>query len=185
MSVNATSKFDNLRQKYDFLFVIYYRGHWCPFCMAYLRVLQDLSPTITAAGGCPVIVSAQDEEHLSEVRSSSGYTGEAINDPENTLTKRLAADGIVTVAITEWQEYPHGLAQPAILVIKKDGSIVETWAIVPSEMNLGGAKDRPDLHQVWENINVKLNDKQPSHARFSNQRELDDLAKELGVETRE
>lgn len=52
-------------------------------------------------------------------------------------------------------------------------------------MNLGGAKDRPDLHQVWENINAKLSDKQPSHARFSNQRELDDLAKKFGSETKE
>ncbi|KAL7908473.1 hypothetical protein GGI35DRAFT_486531 [Trichoderma velutinum] len=180
MSANAVSKFENLRQKHDFLFIVYYRGHWCPFCMAYLRVLQDLSPTITAAGGYPVIVSAQDEEHLAQVRSSSGYTGQAINDPENILAKHLAANGMVTVAITEWEGYPHGLAQPAILIIKKDGDVVENWAIVPSEMNLGGAKDRPDLHQVWENANAKLNDRQPSHARFSNQRELDDLAKKFG-----
>lgn len=48
-------------------------------------------------------------------------------------------------------------------------------------MNLGGAKDRPDLQQVWENVNAKLNNNQPSHARFNNQKELDDLAKELGL----
>lgn len=102
--------------------------------MAYLRVLQDLSPTINAAGGYPVIISAQDEEHLAQVRSSSGYTGEAINDRENILAKHLAANGMVTVAITEREGYPHGVAQPAILVIKKDGSVLESWAIVPSEV---------------------------------------------------
>lgn len=81
-----------------------------------------------------MIVSAQDEEHLAQVRSSSGYTGEAINDPENTLAKYLAANDMVNVAITEWEGYPHGLTQPAILVIKKDGSIMENWAIVPAEV---------------------------------------------------
>ncbi|PNP51282.1 hypothetical protein THARTR1_08088 [Trichoderma harzianum] len=114
--------------------------------MAYLRVLQDLSPTITTAGGCPVIVSAQDEEHLAEVRSSSGCTGEAINDPENILAKHLATNDMITVAITEREGYPHGLSQPSILVIKKDENVIENWASVSSEMNLGGAKDRPDLH---------------------------------------
>lgn len=47
-------------------------------------------------------------------------------------------------------------------------------------MNLGGATDRPDLQQIWENVDAKLNNKQPSYARFTNQKELDDLAKELG-----
>ncbi|KAL7931409.1 hypothetical protein V8C35DRAFT_323825 [Trichoderma chlorosporum] len=180
MSASATSKFENLKQKHDFLFIVYYRGHWCPFCMAYLRVLQDLSPTITEAGGLPVIVSAQDEEHLIQVRSSSGYRGEAISDSENILAKHLADNGIITVAITERDGYPHGMAQPAVLVIRKDGSVLENWAIVPSEMNLGGAKDRPDLQQIWENVNAKLINKQPSYVGFTNQKELDDLAKELG-----
>ncbi|KAL7940536.1 hypothetical protein V8C42DRAFT_356182 [Trichoderma barbatum] len=180
MTDSATSRFENLKQKHDFLFIIYYRGHWCPFCMAYLRVLQDLGPSIAAAGGYPVTVSAQDEEHLAQVRSSSGYTGEAINDPGNKLAEYLATNGMVTVVITEREGYPHGMAQPAILVIKKDGSVLENWAIVPSEMNLGGAKDRPDLQQVWANVSAKLSNKQPSSARFTNQKELDDLAKKLG-----
>lgn len=47
-------------------------------------------------------------------------------------------------------------------------------------MNLGGAKDRPDLQEVWENVNSKLNNKQPSYAHFTNQKELDDLARKLG-----
>ncbi|PTB41915.1 hypothetical protein M441DRAFT_47017 [Trichoderma asperellum CBS 433.97] len=180
MSVSAISKFQTLKQEHSFLFIVYYRGHWCPFCMAYLSSLQDLSPTITAAGGYPVIVSAQDEEHLAQVRSSSGYTGEAINDPENILAKHLAANDMVTVAITEREGYPHGMAQPAILVMKYDGTVMESWAIAPSEMNLGGAKDRPDLQEVWENVNSKLNNKQPSYVHFTNQKELDDLARKLG-----
>jgi hypothetical protein len=27
-------------------------------------------------------------------------------------------------------------------------------------MNIGGAKDRPDLGQVWENVQAKLDDKE-------------------------
>lgn len=34
-------------------------------------------------------------------------------------------------------------------------------------MNLGGASDRPFLSEIWENVQAKLNDKKPVHARYS------------------
>lgn len=33
-------------------------------------------------------------------------------------------------------------------------------------MNLGGASDRPDLEQVWENAKAKLDDKKPVHVTY-------------------
>jgi hypothetical protein len=33
-------------------------------------------------------------------------------------------------------------------------------------MNLGGAKDRPDLRQVWENVKAKLGDNEGLHDEF-------------------
>ncbi len=55
------------------------------------------------------------------------------------------------------------MAQPAVIVMKKDGTVLYSWAIVPSMMNLGGAKDRPDLVQVWENVEAKMNEKPVVH----------------------
>ena len=36
-----------------------------------------------------------------------------------------------------------------------------------SQMNLGGAKDRPDLNQVWENIQAKLEGKSVVHEKYA------------------
>jgi hypothetical protein len=33
-------------------------------------------------------------------------------------------------------------------------------------MNIGGAKDRPDLTQVWENVKAKLDSKETLHEEY-------------------
>jgi hypothetical protein len=48
------------------------------------------------------------------------------------LVKYFKSKGFVDVAITEKDGYEHGMAQPAILVLKKDETVLESWAIVPS-----------------------------------------------------
>ena len=45
--------------------------------------------------------------------------------------------------------------------------MLEKWAIMPSTMNLGGAMYRPDLEQVWENVQVKLAGKPVMHKKYS------------------
>ena len=61
------------------------------------------------------------------------------------------------------------MAQPSILVMRKEGEVLERWAIVPSVMNLAGAKDRPDLEQVWENVQAKLNGEKSVHGMYKKQ----------------
>ena len=34
-------------------------------------------------------------------------------------------------------------------------------------MNLGGAKDRPNLNQLWDNVEAKLAGNKPVHAKYS------------------
>ena len=34
-------------------------------------------------------------------------------------------------------------------------------------MNLGGAKDRPSLKEIWENVDAKLEGKDPVHPGYS------------------
>jgi peroxiredoxin len=103
--------------------------------MSYLKTFQTLSGSIKAAGGTPVIITAQPEEHLSATRSTSGYTGEAIVDTQNLLAKELKSRDVLDVAISEKKGYEHGMAQPAALVLKKDGTVLQHWAIVPSAVS--------------------------------------------------
>ena len=36
-------------------------------------------------------------------------------------------------------------------------------------MNLGGAKDRPSLTQIWENVYAQLNGKEQVHKKYTKQ----------------
>ncbi len=109
----------------------------------------------------------------------------------------LKEKGLLDVQITKKAGYEFGVAQPAILVQKGrgagEGEILFDWAIVPRtvscdfvlfsengynglvgfvadsllQMNLGGAKDRPDLKQIWDNVQAKLQGKPVVHAQYS------------------
>jgi hypothetical protein len=160
-----TPHFPNLRNS------IVYRGHWCPFCMSYLKTLHSLEAPIAATGGKIIAVTAEPVEHLSETRKATGYEGLVIIDETNSLARELKRRGLIDVAISERKGYKEGMAQPAILVGRINGEggreVLEKWAIVPSAMNLGGAKDRPDLVQVWENVQAKLAGKPVVHKKYS------------------
>lgn len=85
-----------------------------------------------SAQGNALIVTAESADHLAETRAKTGYGGDAIVDPENLLAAELKKRGLLNVAISERSGYPHGMAQPAVLVLKKDGTPLYQWAIVPS-----------------------------------------------------
>ncbi|KAK4101981.1 hypothetical protein N658DRAFT_495915 [Parathielavia hyrcaniae] len=159
---NPAQQFDSILGASSFVFLLYYRGHWCPFCIAHLKELVAISDEIKAAGGAVVAATAEaPPELLQKVRSSTGFTDTVIVDPENLLAKELKSRGLVDVAITDSQVYrlrgyKHGMAQPALLVLKSDGTALQRWAIVPALMNLGGATDRPILAEVWEKAQKQL-----------------------------
>lgn len=116
----------------SFLFVVFYRGHWCPFCMAYLNTLQALTSSIEGACGKVVAITAEPSEHITATRAASGYTGTLIVDEDNQLVKEMKSTAATDVAITERKGYAKGMAQPAVIVIKNSGEVVHSWAIVPS-----------------------------------------------------
>lgn len=91
-----------------------------------------MTSKISAAGGKTVIVTSEVPEHLEAFQKSTGYTETAIVDPENTLANELKKRGLLDIAISEKAGYAHGMAQPGVLVIKKDGTVLYNWAIVPS-----------------------------------------------------
>jgi hypothetical protein len=100
--------------------------------MGYLRSFASLTESIIAKGGVPVIITAEDASQLDAVRNTTGYTREAMSDPDHLLATELKKRGLLNVAITEKSGYPHGVAQPAVLVMRSDGSVLQQWAIVPS-----------------------------------------------------
>ena len=102
--------------------------------MSYLTTLSRLLPQIASAGGKVLIVTAESgEQNLAATRkAANNYAGEAVVDPEHKLVNYLRERGLLDVAITEKGGYVKGVAQPAILVVKRDGEVLEQWAIRPS-----------------------------------------------------
>jgi peroxiredoxin len=114
-----------------------YRGHWCPFCIAHVKELVAISAEIKAAGGVVAAATAEVPEHLDKFRASTGFSDTVIVDPENLLAKHLKKSELLEVAISDSQlyrlrGYKHGMAQPALLVINRDATVLQRWAIVPS-----------------------------------------------------
>jgi len=88
-----------------------------------------------------VIVTSETSEHLPATRKATGYEGLAIVDPSNSLATELKKRGLIDIAISKWNGYENGMAQPAILVVRRSPEIgneelevLESWAIVPSLM---------------------------------------------------
>lgn len=110
------------------------------------------------------------------MRKISGYSGDAIVDPENTLVRFVKERYDLEIAVTEKKGYEHGMAQPGFLVLRggnrndmigEKGSVIEKWAIVPSTMNIGGASDRPELEQVWDNVMATIEGKGVVHTAYT------------------
>ena len=154
MSLDTVSEFDKLLKSSELLFGLgkqsqtrhhnrtkadmvdftqVYRGHWCPFCLDHVRSLKDIEKQIHDAGGQTVLITSERKEHLEKVRSATDYTGPVIVDDENVLVKELKERKVADIAISSMtmRRYDHGMAQPAIFVLKQDGTVLYTWAIVP------------------------------------------------------
>lgn len=80
------------------------------------------------------------------MRSQTGFTGEMLSDPENKIAAMVLEDYGLKVAITEKKGYEHGMAQPAVLVLQKDGTVLYKWAIDPGVVSQPAARC---CGQVW------------------------------------
>jgi peroxiredoxin len=71
-------------------YLIDYRGHWCPFCESYLRDFGSIVPEIRTAGGTPIVITAEAEEHQRKFLEKTWCAADAIVDPENQIAGELA-----------------------------------------------------------------------------------------------
>ncbi|KAH7010809.1 uncharacterized protein B0I36DRAFT_356422 [Microdochium trichocladiopsis] len=112
-------------------------------------------------------------QSVKSISQKSGLQQDTPAPPSLTHRSLLVADlkkrDIVDVAISDMRlrKYDHGMAQPAVFVIRQDGTVLYRWAIVPSLMNLGGAKDRPLLEEIWHNVDASLHGKEAVHTTYS------------------
>ena len=126
-----------------FTIKVFFRGDWCPWCNGYLRDFNGQLETIRELGGTVVGITSQVGNQSKE---NNGLDYDIQIDAENVEAKKY--DIFITPnAETPLAEvdgaYENGMVQPGVVVEDTDGKILYRWAIVPSEMNFGGATDRP------------------------------------------
>ena len=132
----------------SFTIKVFFRGDWCPWCNAYLRDFDAQLDTIKALGGTVVGITSQAGNQSAE-NNNLGF--EILVDEGNGEAKKHNIF-ITPKAETPLKDvdgvYPNGMVQPGVVIEAADGTVLYHWAIVPSEMNWGGATDRPMVSDI-------------------------------------
>lgn len=116
--------------------VSFYRGRWCPYCIAQLEALQRIWPQITATGASLVAISPQTQRQTSFAAEQHHLKFPLLCDAGNRVAKKF---GLVYAVPEELkQQYQRSfvnlpfcngdqsweLPLPATYVIEPDGKIV-------------------------------------------------------------
>jgi peroxiredoxin len=141
--------------------LVFFRGNWCPFCQGYLKELNgDFLRDLRAAGGEMIAVTAQSLAGAEAAKTDWALNYDAVSDPSLALANRfdmaITPKAQTPLAGVEG-EYPNGMSQPGVVILDKTGKELVRWAINPSEMNGGGALDRPLPHVLWAALQSALN----------------------------
>ncbi len=66
----------------------FFRGHWCPYCVAELRRWNELEPELAAHGIRIVTVCSDNAEQIRKGRTKHGLKAIMLPDPELAITDR-------------------------------------------------------------------------------------------------
>ncbi len=134
---------------HSFTIRVFFRGDWCPWCNAQLRDFNDALDRVQALGGQVVAYTSQAGN---QSKANNELKFDVLVDEDNAEALRHdifitpQADNPVAAVMPEL--YPNGMVQPGIVIEDSAGRVLYRWAIVPSEMNIGGAKDRPLVSEI-------------------------------------
>ncbi|MEM1369116.1 MAG: redoxin domain-containing protein [Cyanobacteria bacterium P01_H01_bin.15] len=137
----------------NFTVKVFFRGDWCPWCSGYLKDFNDNAlRTIQELGGKVVGITAQAGN---QSQKNLGLNFDIQIDEENIEAKKYGIF-ITPKAQTPLKDvdgvYPNGMVQPGVVIENAEGQILYKWAIVPSEMNMGGASDRPLVSDIVSSL---------------------------------
>jgi peroxiredoxin len=91
--------------------VIFYRGHWCPFCQRQLSELQANVVEFEKLNANLIAVSA-DPEDIEKMQTKSGVKFELYADPD-----------LVAIKAFDVLDEPNGISRPAVFIVDQKGMI--------------------------------------------------------------
>ena len=128
------------------LIVTFYRGRWCPYCIAALESWKSVYTRIEMCGAALVAISPQTVRHSAFMQSQHGFPFPVLSDPENTVARQF---GIVYRLAPELVEHYRSifinlenvngdksweLPIPATFVLRQNG--VVSYASVDPDFTL-------------------------------------------------
>lgn len=137
--------------------VVFYRGHWCPFCNRQLKQLQDSLPLLKKRNAQIVAVSPESGKNVSSTIDKTGATFPILSDAENQIMRmynvlydvdaitlgRLKSIGVDLNAVNA--SHDAVLPVPAVYIINQKGII--TYAFFDTNY-----RNRPSVKMLLENL---------------------------------
>jgi len=116
--------------------VIFYRGHWCPYCNKELQRVQDSLSFLTAKGAQVVAITPEMNEGIAKTVEKTGASFPILYDQDMKIAKgygvsfevdektaqRYKSFGNDLLAINGQKGKPY-LPVPAVYIVNRDGSV--------------------------------------------------------------
>lgn len=103
---------------------LFYRGNWCPFCMAQIREIATQYQEIEKRGARLILISPQNEKHTRKLAEKFRIPAVFLIDKELKAARQL---GIFqengTPSGMEMLGYEHDTVMPTLIVTDKEGVI--------------------------------------------------------------
>ena len=122
----------------DKVLMVFYRGHWCPFCIGHLEDIQTLLPELEQRGYTVLAISPDDAKGMQKMADRMDRPYRFLSDANLKVTDLYG--------IRRDEELPH----PAVIILDEKGLV--QWFYVgedyhqrPSATQLRQVIDRLDL----------------------------------------
>jgi len=104
--------------------VMFYRGNWCPFCVAQIGELVDRYKDLEALGTNVVLISSQSDVDTQNLARKYAVPINFLVDKNNQLADRLdiAAKNVVPIGLPG--DFVADAAMPTLIVANANGTIV-------------------------------------------------------------
>ncbi|MBI2516460.1 MAG: AhpC/TSA family protein [Opitutae bacterium] len=109
--------------------ILFYRGNWCPLCMAQIKELAERHEEFTNMGVRIVLISPQPPAKTTALARKYGVAGDFLIDADNSAARTLGiADPAGLPMGMQMLGYANETVLPTILICNQQGKVVWTHA---------------------------------------------------------
>ena len=104
--------------------LLFYRGNWCPLCMAQIDEIVDRYEQLQKLGATVCLISPQPEEHTLKLAQKHGVDFRFLIDRDNALANELGIGVKNGVPLGVAGNYPPDSVMPTLVVTSPNGTVV-------------------------------------------------------------